>query len=74
MTHDPKKPFLRKPLGVLLIVLLVALYAMIVTTVAAPILRLPALIQAPAWLVLGIAWVFPLRPLVRWMEIGHFRK
>ncbi|MBW7947116.1 DUF2842 domain-containing protein [Sphingosinicella microcystinivorans] len=70
---DPK-PSLRKPFGVLLLILLIALYALAAVAVAEPVTRLPALVQLPVWVALGIAWVFPARPLVRWIETGRFRK
>jgi O-antigen/teichoic acid export membrane protein len=55
-------------------VLFLALYAVIVATIAAPILKLHALLQLPVWLLLGIAWIFPMMPLVRWIETGRLRK
>lgn len=71
---NPEKPSLRKPFGVLLLIVLLALYAVLAVAIAAPVTRLPALLQLPVWIVLGIAWVFPARPLIRWIEIGRFRK
>ena len=42
--------------------------------VAAPWLgRLPWPVQAVVYLVLGIAWVFPVRPALTWMETGRWR-
>ena len=70
---DPK-PSLRKPFGVLLLIVLIAIYALVAVAVADPVTRLPVLVQLPIWIVLGIAWVFPARPLVRWIETGRFRK
>ncbi len=74
MPSYDEKPKIRKPLGVLFIILLICLYAAAIMSVAGPIQRLPALAQAPIWLVLGIVWIVPIRPLVRWIEIGRFRK
>ena len=34
----------------------------------------PVLLQMPVCLVAGLVWVVPLRPLIRWMETGHFRR
>lgn len=70
---DPK-PSLRKPFGVLLLIVLIALYAVLAVAVAEPVTRLHVLLQLPIWIALGIAWVFPARPLVRWIETGRFRK
>lgn len=74
MLETDNKPLLRKPFGVLLIVLFLALYAVIVATIAAPILKLHALLQLPVWLLLGVVWIFPMMPLVRWIETGRLRK
>ena len=71
MNDDINKPSYRKPLGVLFIILLLAIYAATIAEIAGPILRLPALAQAPIWLFLGIIWIFPMRPLVRWIETGR---
>jgi hypothetical protein len=30
------------------------------------------LIQAPFYLVMGIVWIIPLKPLVRWIQTGSF--
>ena len=70
---DPK-PSRRKPFGVLLLIVLIAIYAVLAVAVAEPVTRLHVLLQLPIWIVLGIAWVFPARPLVRWIETGRFRK
>ena len=50
---DPK-PSLRKPFGVLLLILLIAIYALVAVAVADPVARLPVLVQLPIWIVLGI--------------------
>jgi hypothetical protein len=32
----------------------------------------PWWVQTPFYLVTGIVWIFPLRPLLRWMETGRW--
>jgi hypothetical protein len=32
----------------------------------------PVLIQALFYLVVGIGWIAPLKPLIRWMETGRW--
>jgi hypothetical protein len=34
----------------------------------------PWWVQTPFYLVAGIVWIFPLRPLLRWMETGRWRQ
>jgi hypothetical protein len=56
-----------------LIVLLIAGWAVLVVSVAPLLDGLPAWLHAIYYLVAGIAWILPLRPLLRWMETGRFR-
>jgi hypothetical protein len=52
---------------------LIAIWAVLVVSLAAFIENWPALLQALYYLVAGITWIAPLRPLLRWMETGRFR-
>jgi len=67
------KPTLRKPLGVLGIIAGLAVYASIIASLAPLIGALHILVQAPIYLVLGIVWILPLKPLLIWMETGRWR-
>ncbi len=66
------KPTLRKPAGVLGLIAGLVLYAVLVASLAGPIGHLPVIVQALVYLVLGVAWVLPLRPLLIWMETGRW--
>jgi hypothetical protein len=66
-------PSWRKPLGMALILLLIIVWAAIIVAASPLIERLPALAQAPIYLVAGIVWILPLKPLLRWMELGRWR-
>ncbi len=66
------KPTLRKPIGVLGVIAGIAIYAALVATLAGPIGRLPILAQALLYLILGVIWILPLRPLLIWMETGRW--
>ena len=68
------QPSVRKGAGILLIVLLIALWAAFVAALAPFVGRWPVLIQAPFYLIMGIAWIIPLKPLIRWMQIGPSRR
>lgn len=67
-------PSYRKPFGVLAIILGLAAYVILVVGLSDPIGGLHVLLQAPIYLVLGVAWVLPLKPLVLWMETGRWRR
>lgn len=63
-------PSARKLVGALLIVSFIVLWAVLVASLARFVGRWPILVQAPFYLVMGIAWIFPLKPLVRWSQTG----
>ena len=67
-----EKPTLRIPLGILALVVGLGLYAAGVLMVSPWIERLPVLLQAVAYLVLGVAWLLPLRRFLIWMETGRW--
>ena len=64
----PAAPSWRKPAGMMLILLLILVWCIVVANLAGAIGRLPALLQVPVYLFLGIVWITPLKPLLRWME------
>jgi hypothetical protein len=66
------KPTLRIPLGILALLLALAVYALAIAALSPWIGRMPALAQAPVYLVLGVAWLLPLRRYLIWMETGRW--
>jgi hypothetical protein len=68
------KPSWRKPAGILAILILIAALATVIGSFADEIGQLPAFLQGLIYLFCGIVWIVPLRPLLSWMETGHFRK
>jgi predicted membrane channel-forming protein YqfA (hemolysin III family) len=71
--NAPHAPSWRKPAGIALILLLILLWAGLVATLSSTVGEWPVLVQAPFYLFMGIAWIIPLKPLIRWMETGRFR-
>ena len=67
------EPSWRKLAGIALILLLIAAWAGLVVQLAGIVGEWPVLVQAPFYLIVGIAWIIPLKPLVRWMETGRWR-
>lgn len=67
-------PSWRKPVGTLLIVAGLAIYAGAVMAASPWIGRLAWPVQTVVYLVLGIVWVFPVRPALSWMELGVWRR
>jgi predicted membrane channel-forming protein YqfA (hemolysin III family) len=67
------EPSPRKFVGTVLILLLIVLWATFVASLARIVGAWPILIQATFYLVMGIIWIIPLKPLVRWIQTGSFR-
>ena len=68
------QPSARKGVGILLILLLIVVWAALVASLAPIVGKWPVLVQAPYYLIMGIAWIIPLKPLIRWSESGRFRE
>lgn len=66
------EPSFRKLVGIALIVAIIVLWATFVASFAPFVGKWPVLAQAPYYLFVGVAWVIPLKPLVRWIETGSF--
>lgn len=67
------EPSPRKLAGIGLILLLIIVWAAFVASLARVVGAWPILVQAPFYLVMGLAWIIPLKPLVRWIETGSFK-
>lgn len=66
-------PSLRKLAGIVLILAIIVVWAAFVASLAPFVGKWPALVQAPYYLFVGVAWAIPLKPLIRWIETGRFR-
>ena len=67
MDQLPVNPSWRSLAGIVLILLLIAVWSALVVTVFDLIADAPWPLQALYFLVAGTVWVLPLRPLLRWM-------
>lgn len=66
-------PASRSLAAIAAILLLIALWAGLVATFAQVAGRWPILVQGVYYLIMGIVWIIPLKPLVRWVQTGSFR-
>jgi carbon starvation protein CstA len=73
MDQLPMKPTWRKPAGIGLILLIILVWAVLVATASPLVAGTPWPVQALFYTIAGIAWILPLKPLLRWMELGRFR-
>ena len=74
MPLTPDEPSWRKPAGIALILLLIIIWAVVVASVAELLVCLPWPVHAIYYVVVGIIWILPLKPLLQWMETGRWRR
>ena len=67
------EPTGRTIVGILLILLLIVGWAALVASLSRIVGAWSVILQAPYYLVMGLAWIVPLKPLIRWMQTGSFR-
>ena len=60
--------------GTAIIVALIAAWALLVASLSDTVGRWPVLLQALFYLVTGLIWVIPMRPLLTWIATGRFRR
>jgi hypothetical protein len=67
------EPNLRKLGGIASILLLILFWAVLIATFSSTVGRWPVLVQGLFYLIVGIAWIAPLKPLLRWSQTGQWR-
>ena len=67
------EPTLRIPLGILALLAALAVYAGVIVWASQWIGLLPIWTQTIVYLVLGVAWLLPLRRFLIWMETGRWK-
>ena len=73
MNSKAPRPSWRKPAGMFAIMILIIVWVISVVSLSGYIGQIHVLAQAFVYLVAGIVWIAPLRPLLIWMETGSFR-
>lgn len=72
-TAPDREPSWRQPAGALAIIGIILLWCLLVIVALPFVGRWPIILQLPVYVLAGIAWIFPLKPLLRWMETGAWR-
>lgn len=67
------RPTWRKPAGMFMILGIIAVLGFAVASLSPWISRLPGWTQAVIYVVAGLIWIAPMRPLLIWMETGRWR-
>jgi hypothetical protein len=70
---DEEQPRARPAAGVFMILGVIIVWALLVASVSDIVTRWPALVQLLFYMVTGIIWILPLRPILRWSETGRWR-
>ncbi len=73
MTAPRKQPTWRKPAGMLAILLIILVWSGMIVSASDFISTQNIAIQSIIYLIAGIIWIAPMRPLMIWMETGSFR-
>ena len=68
------KPKWRNGAGMALILLLILVWSIAVLLLSPLVAQLPFVLEMLFYVVAGIGWVFPIRPLLTWMETGTWRR
>ncbi|MEH6756500.1 MAG: DUF2842 domain-containing protein [Parasphingorhabdus sp.] len=71
--NPPTAPSWRQPFGMILIMALILLWCGIVVSMMDWISNLNFWLQLPIYIFAGIVWIFPIKPLLIWMNTGKFR-
>lgn len=66
-------PSWRKPAGMLGILALIVIWCALIGSLSATVGQWPGVVQLGFYLVTGLVWITPLKPLLRWMETGRWR-
>ena len=68
------EPSWRRLAGIAAILLLIILWAVLIASFAQFVGRWPVILQGLFYLVTGVAWIAPLKPLLRWSQTGQWSK
>ena len=69
----PHEPNNRQLVGIFGIIAWIIVWAVIVASFSTSIGEWPVLVQAVFYLFVGLVWITPLKPVLRWMETGRLR-
>ena len=67
------EPSWRRPVGVFGIIAWITLWVVMVASLSGHVGGWPVLLQALFYLIAGIAWIVPLKPVLQWIETGRFK-
>jgi predicted membrane channel-forming protein YqfA (hemolysin III family) len=72
MNHE-EEPRPRPTAAVFMILGVILVWAALVASVSDTVTRWPAAVQLVFYIVAGVVWILPLKPILRWSETGRWR-
>ena len=66
-------PSWRKPVGALGIIAYIIVWVVLIASCSRVIGQWPVLVQALVYVIAGVVWIAPLRPVLQWMETGTWK-
>ena len=67
------EPRYRPTAAIFMILAVIAVWAVLIASLSGLVSRWPSAIQALFYIVAGIVWILPLKPILRWSETGRWR-
>ncbi len=71
--NEQGHPSWRKPVGALAILTLILLWVVAIASLSSLVGAWHWALQLLFYVVTGIVWIMPMRPLLSWMETGRWR-
>jgi predicted membrane channel-forming protein YqfA (hemolysin III family) len=68
------EPNWRSSAGIFGILAWIALWVILIASLSRSVGDWPVLAQGLFYLVAGIVWILPLKPVLQWIETGRFRR
>ena len=68
-----EQPRWRPTAGIFMILAIITVWAVLIGSLASTVAEWPALVQLVFYIVAGVVWILPLRPILRWSETGRWR-
>ncbi|RIJ28866.1 DUF2842 domain-containing protein [Henriciella algicola] len=62
------EPIMRKPLAAIAILAIIAIWIFLVGTIGSHMTDWPFWLELPFYIIAGVAWILPVRPVLRWMN------
>lgn len=70
--QPPAEPSWRKPVGTIIMLIFILLWCGIFVTLFDYMSDWNFWLQLPIYIIVGVAWIYPMKPLLLWMNTGKF--